>query len=91
MNFVCSKYPEGWSSDEGRDPQLEFRISIMHAVKDDSGSFTCVTPARHTHTVEVVVKVGYMLLQDKLLAFLFCILLLRACSTLRRFIVTKFR
>ncbi|XP_035774232.1 sushi, von Willebrand factor type A, EGF and pentraxin domain-containing protein 1-like [Anopheles albimanus] len=50
------KYPEGWSSDEGRDPQLEFRISIMHAVKDDSGSFTCVTPARHTHTVEVVVK-----------------------------------
>uniref|UniRef100_A0A182QAR0 Sushi domain-containing protein n=1 Tax=Anopheles farauti TaxID=69004 RepID=A0A182QAR0_9DIPT len=50
------KYPEGWSSDEGRDPQLEFRISIMHAVKDDSGSFTCVTPARHTHTVEVIVK-----------------------------------
>lgn len=55
--FEYSKYPEGWSSDEGRDPQLEFRISIMHAVKDDSGSFTCVTPARHTHTVEVVVKV----------------------------------
>ncbi|XP_050076471.1 uncharacterized protein LOC126563780 [Anopheles maculipalpis] len=50
------KYPEGWSSDEGRDPQLEYRISIMHAVKDDSGSFTCVTPARHTHTVEVIVK-----------------------------------
>ena len=51
------KYPEGWSSDEGRDPQLEFRISIMHAVKDDSGTFTCVTPARHTHSVEVIVKV----------------------------------
>lgn len=52
------KYPEGWSSDEGRDPQLEYRISIMHAVKDDSGTFTCVTPARHTHSVEVFVKVG---------------------------------
>ncbi|XP_038108340.1 uncharacterized protein LOC6031316 isoform X1 [Culex quinquefasciatus] len=50
------KYPEGWSSDEGRDPQLEYRISIMHAVKDDSGTFTCVTPARHTHSVEVFVK-----------------------------------
>ncbi|XP_058446633.1 sushi, von Willebrand factor type A, EGF and pentraxin domain-containing protein 1 isoform X1 [Malaya genurostris] len=50
------KYPEGWSSDEGRDPQLEYRISIMHAVKDDSGIFTCVTPARHTHSVEVIVK-----------------------------------
>ncbi|XP_021700723.1 sushi, von Willebrand factor type A, EGF and pentraxin domain-containing protein 1 [Aedes aegypti] len=50
------KYPEGWSSDEGRDPQLEYRISIMHAVKDDSGIFTCVTPARHTHAVEVIVK-----------------------------------
>lgn len=54
------KYPEGWSSDEGRDPQLEYRISIMHAVKDDSGIFTCVTPARHTHAVEVIVKVGMM-------------------------------
>jgi Sushi repeat (SCR repeat) len=49
------KYPEGWSTDEGRDPQLEYRISIFHAVKDDSGVYTCTTPARHTHNVEVVV------------------------------------
>lgn len=50
------KYPEGWSTDPGRDSQLEYRLSIMHAAKDDSGLFTCVTPTRHTHAVEVVVK-----------------------------------
>lgn len=52
------KYPEGWSMDEGRDPQLEYRLSILHAVKDDSGTFTCVTPARHTHSVDIIVKVS---------------------------------
>jgi hypothetical protein len=52
------KYPEGWSTDEGRDAQLEYRISIFHAVKDDSGVYTCTTPARHTHNVEVLVTVG---------------------------------
>lgn len=50
------KYPEGWSTDPGRDSQLEYRLSIYHAAKDDSGTFTCVTPARHTHAVEIVVK-----------------------------------
>lgn len=50
------KYPEGWSTDPGRDAQLEYRLSIYHAAKDDSGVFTCVTPARHTHAVEIEVK-----------------------------------
>ncbi|XP_050510786.1 complement factor H isoform X3 [Diabrotica virgifera virgifera] len=50
------KYPEGWSTDPGRDPQLEYRLSIFHASKDDSGLFTCVTPARYTHSVEIEVK-----------------------------------
>ncbi|XP_049824701.1 sushi, von Willebrand factor type A, EGF and pentraxin domain-containing protein 1 isoform X2 [Aethina tumida] len=50
------KYPEGWSTDPGRDSQLEYRLSIFHATKDDSGLFTCVTPARYTHSVEIVVK-----------------------------------
>ncbi|XP_026477208.1 CUB and sushi domain-containing protein 1-like [Ctenocephalides felis] len=50
------KYPEGWSTDPGRDAQLEYRLSIYHAARDDSGLFTCVTPARHTHSVEIVVK-----------------------------------
>jgi len=50
------KYPEGWVTDDGRDPQLEYRLSIFHAVEDDSGLFTCQTPARHEHSVDVVVK-----------------------------------
>ncbi|CAH0550197.1 unnamed protein product [Brassicogethes aeneus] len=50
------KYPEGWSTDPGRDSQLEYRLSIFHATKDDSGLFTCVTPARYTHSVEIEVK-----------------------------------
>ncbi|CAB3368986.1 Hypothetical predicted protein [Cloeon dipterum] len=50
------KYPEGWTEDTGRDSQLEYRLSILHATKDDSGLFTCVTPTRHTHSVEIVVN-----------------------------------
>uniref|UniRef100_A0A1B6MNE1 Sushi, von Willebrand factor type A, EGF and pentraxin domain-containing protein 1 n=3 Tax=Cicadellinae TaxID=33370 RepID=A0A1B6MNE1_9HEMI len=50
------KYPEGWSSDPGRDSQLEYRLSIFHASRDDSGTFTCITPTRHTHSVEIQVK-----------------------------------
>ncbi|XP_039298453.1 sushi, von Willebrand factor type A, EGF and pentraxin domain-containing protein 1 isoform X2 [Nilaparvata lugens] len=50
------KYPEGWSSDPGRDSQLEYRLSIFHASRDDSGTFTCITPTRHTHSVEIEVK-----------------------------------
>ncbi|CAH1957213.1 unnamed protein product [Acanthoscelides obtectus] len=50
------KYPEGWTTDPGRDSQLEYRLSIIHASKDDSGIFTCLTPARYTHSVEIEVK-----------------------------------
>ncbi|XP_021914139.1 sushi, von Willebrand factor type A, EGF and pentraxin domain-containing protein 1 isoform X2 [Zootermopsis nevadensis] len=50
------KYPEGWTTDPGRDSQLEYRLSIYHASRDDSGVFTCVTPTRHTHAVEILVK-----------------------------------
>ncbi|KAJ8937897.1 hypothetical protein NQ318_001670 [Aromia moschata] len=50
------KYPEGWTTDPGRDSQLEYRLSIFHASKDDSGVFTCVTPARYTHAVEIEVR-----------------------------------
>ncbi|XP_059474921.1 sushi, von Willebrand factor type A, EGF and pentraxin domain-containing protein 1-like isoform X2 [Neocloeon triangulifer] len=50
------KYPEGWTEDTGRDSQLEYRLSILHATKDDSGVFTCMTPTRHTHAVEIVVN-----------------------------------
>lgn len=50
------KYPEGWVTDEGRDAQLEYRLSILSAVEEDSGTYSCQTPARHEHSVEVIVK-----------------------------------
>ncbi|XP_055934154.1 sushi, von Willebrand factor type A, EGF and pentraxin domain-containing protein 1-like isoform X3 [Argiope bruennichi] len=49
------KYPEGWTNEAGRDPQLEYRLSIYHAQKDDSGRFTCITPMGHRHSVDIVV------------------------------------
>lgn len=50
------KYPEGWTTDANRDTTLEYRLSIYHASHDDSGLFSCITPTRHTHSVEIVVK-----------------------------------
>lgn len=54
--FAFRKYPEGWNTDEGRDPQLEYRLSIFNSEIADSGTYTCITPARHTHSVIVEVK-----------------------------------
>lgn len=50
------RYAEGWTTEPGRDSQLEYRLSIYHAREDDSGRYTCVTPMGHKHTVEIVVK-----------------------------------
>lgn len=50
------KYPEGWSTDPGRDSQLEYRLSIINAVKEDSGVYRCDTPARQSHQVEIIVE-----------------------------------
>lgn len=58
VNQTGRVYSEGWTTDEGRDPTLEYRISIVDAVEEDSGTYTCHTPARHEHTVEVLVKVS---------------------------------
>ena len=49
-------YVEGWVSDEARDATLEYRLSIPDATEEDSGIFTCQTPARHEHSVDVVVR-----------------------------------
>lgn len=54
-------YPEGWTMDEGRDSTLEYRLSIIHAVEDDTGKYTCITPARYEHTINIVVKVRFFL------------------------------
>lgn len=51
-----NKYPEGWTTDPGRDSQLEYRLSIMNAAKEDSGIYRCETPARQSHQVEIIVE-----------------------------------
>ncbi|XP_065566642.1 sushi, von Willebrand factor type A, EGF and pentraxin domain-containing protein 1-like isoform X3 [Artemia franciscana] len=50
------KYKGDWTTDVGRDPQIEFRLSIIHAQKDDSGIYTCITPTRHSHSINIIVK-----------------------------------
>lgn len=55
-NKTFRVYPEGWNADEGRDSTLEYRLSIFTAEAGDSGIFTCTTPARHAHSVNVEVK-----------------------------------
>lgn len=47
-------YPEGWNTDDGRDSTLEYRLSIDNAEVIDSGIYTCMTPARHTHSREYI-------------------------------------
>ncbi|VVC93465.1 unnamed protein product [Leptidea sinapis] len=49
-------YAEGWTTDPGRDSQLEYRLSIMDAVREDSGVYRCETPARQSHQVEIIVE-----------------------------------
>lgn len=49
-------YSDGWVTDEGRDNTLEYRLSILNATEEDTGVFTCQTPARHEHSIDVVVK-----------------------------------
>ncbi|KAK7593077.1 hypothetical protein V9T40_007829 [Parthenolecanium corni] len=56
VSHTYRKYPEGWTTDANRDTTLEYRLSIYHASHDDSGLFSCITPTRHTHSVEIVVK-----------------------------------
>ncbi|CAH2250497.1 jg9593 [Pararge aegeria aegeria] len=50
------KYSEGWTTDPGRDSQLEYRLSIISAVKEDSGIYRCETPARQSHQIEIIVE-----------------------------------
>ncbi|CAG9571132.1 unnamed protein product [Danaus chrysippus] len=49
-------YTEGWTTDPGRDSQLEYRLSIINAQKEDSGVYRCETPARQSHQVEIIVE-----------------------------------
>ncbi|XP_077534783.1 sushi, von Willebrand factor type A, EGF and pentraxin domain-containing protein 1-like isoform X3 [Haemaphysalis longicornis] len=56
VSHKSRKYAEGWTTEPGRDSQLEYRLSIYHAKKDDSGRYTCVTPMGHKHSVDIVVS-----------------------------------
>ncbi|XP_001357308.2 uncharacterized protein Hasp isoform X1 [Drosophila pseudoobscura] len=58
VSHVHKNYTEGWvtEADAGRDSSLEYRLSIFDASHDDTGFYSCMTPARHEHAVEVVVK-----------------------------------
>ncbi|XP_064458816.1 sushi, von Willebrand factor type A, EGF and pentraxin domain-containing protein 1-like isoform X2 [Ornithodoros turicata] len=55
ISHTSRKYVEGWTTEPNRDSQLEYRLSIYHAKKDDSGRFTCVTPMGHRHSVDIIV------------------------------------
>ncbi|XP_075546838.1 sushi, von Willebrand factor type A, EGF and pentraxin domain-containing protein 1-like [Dermacentor variabilis] len=56
VSHKSRKYAEGWTTEPGRDSQLEYRLSIYHAKKDDSGRYTCITPMGHKHSVDIVVS-----------------------------------
>jgi len=47
---------QGWTSDPGRDAQLEYRLSIYHARYNDTGSYSCFLPNDRFHKIRVVVK-----------------------------------
>ncbi|OQV22151.1 Protein lev-9 [Hypsibius exemplaris] len=55
-------YPKGWANghDETAVDQQQpqnYRLSLYHAVKDDSGSFTCITPRGKVHSVTIKVQI----------------------------------
>ena len=56
VSHSSKDYSQGWTTEPGRDSTLEYRLSIYHTTKDDSGVYTCVTPVKHRHSVEIVVK-----------------------------------
>ena len=45
-----------WTTDPGRNSQLEYRLSIFYARVNDTGSYSCITPNQNLHTVRIIVK-----------------------------------
>lgn len=56
VNHSSKDYRQGWTTEAGRDSTLEYRLTILHTTTDDSGTFTCVTPVKHRHSVDIIVK-----------------------------------
>jgi hypothetical protein len=50
------QYQIGWTDEAGREPMLEFRLTIDNAQEGDTGAYTCTTPSKHSHRVDIVVK-----------------------------------
>jgi len=56
LYLLCREYPEGWAAGEKRDSSLEYRLTIENAQSEDSGTYSCVTPTRHSHQIKIIVK-----------------------------------
>ncbi|RWS31978.1 Sushi: von Willebrand factor type A: EGF and pentraxin domain-containing protein 1-like protein [Leptotrombidium deliense] len=56
VSHESREYQHGWTTEPGRDSNLEYRLSIYHIKKEDSGRYTCVTPVKHRHSVDILVK-----------------------------------
>ena len=50
------KHQEGWVTDPRRNRQLEYRLTINRAKKEDEGTYTCSTPKKREHSVSIVVN-----------------------------------
>ena len=48
-------YPQGWAQGPGRDATLEYRLSIFQAEVRDTGEFTCTTPTKQSHSINIIV------------------------------------
>ena len=48
-------YPQGWAQGPMRDNTLEYRLSIIRAEEGDTGRFTCTTPFKQSHSINILV------------------------------------
>ncbi|XP_074603388.1 uncharacterized protein LOC141856926 [Brevipalpus obovatus] len=50
------KYEQGWTQDPARDSNLEYRMTINNASSNDSGTFTCSNPNKHSHSIVIRIE-----------------------------------
>jgi len=48
-------YPQGWAQGPMRDNTLEYRLSIISAEERDTGLYTCTTPLKQSHSINILV------------------------------------
>jgi hypothetical protein len=59
--YPSREYPEGWAEGAARDRDLEYRLTIENAQSEDSGTYSCVTPTRHSHQIKVIIKGSFQI------------------------------